>query len=157
MNRVLKRLTLSVFALLLISCDGNRLMDENIELGKSGWSSADAKSFNFNVADTVSRYNVLVNVRNTSEYKYKNLYLFIEMTSPSNKFFRDTVEFQLADAKGKWLGSGIGNIWQNQLLLIREAKLLELGNYSVKIIHGMRDDTLNEISDVGLRVEMANE
>ena len=83
--------------------------------------------------------------------------LFIEMTSPSNKYLTDTVELELADNKGKWKGSGIGNIWLNRMPILENVKLLETGSYSVKIIQGMRHDTLMAISDVGIRVELANE
>ena len=96
-------------------------------------------------------------MRNTSNYAYRNLYLFIEMTSPSNKYFVDTVEVYLADSKGKWTGSGIGNVWQNQVPLLQNVKLKEIGKYSVNINQGMRHEVLDAINDVGIRVEIAND
>jgi len=117
------------------------------------WAINDVQSFSFEIDDTTLTYNLFVNVRNTSEYAYRNLYLFIEMSSPSNKYFVDTVEISLADSKGKWTGSGIGNIWQNQFPLLMQVKLLELGIYQVNVTQGMRNDTLEAISDIGLRVE----
>jgi gliding motility-associated lipoprotein GldH len=144
---------LFTISLITTSCDSTRIYDEYAEIGEQGWAKDDAKNFEFNINDTTTFYNVIINVRNSSEYRYKNLYLFVEMTSPSNKFFIDTVEITLADNQGKWLGSGIGNIWQNRLNLIEKAKLLEAGTYRVKVSQGMRHDTLKSLSDVGIRVE----
>ena len=67
----------------------------------------------------------------------------------------ETREFILADNTGKWTGKGIGNVWQNQLSLLENVKLLEQGEYRIKLKQGMRDDTLEAISDVGIRVEIA--
>ena len=65
----------------------------------------------------------------------------------------DTLELRLADQSGKWLGSGIGNIWQNQIPLVSRVKMTEKGTYKVAIKHGMRDSVLRAVADVGLRVE----
>ena len=141
----------------LISCDPNRIIEENREIENASWSVQDTKSFSFNISDTNLHYNVFLNVRNNNEYTYRNLYLFVEMTSPSNKYFVDTVEIFLADNKGKWLGSGIGNVWLNQVALLEKVKLKEIGAYSVKINHGMRHEMLKAINDIGIRVERAND
>lgn len=147
------KLLLFATSLVALSCDSRRVYDEYKAISDLGWGKDDVKNFEFEISDTNVFYNVIVNVRNSSEYSYKNLYLFIEMTSPSNKFFIDTVEVMLADNQGKWLGSGIGNIWQNKINLIEHVKLLELGKYGVKVSQGMRQDTLKALSDVGIRVE----
>jgi gliding motility-associated lipoprotein GldH len=67
----------------------------------------------------------------------------------------DTVQVTLANSKGKWLGNGIGNVWQNQISLLKQVKLLETGSYQVSVTQGMRHDTLKGISDIGVRVEKA--
>lgn len=139
----------------LLACDKNRVFDSSIRIEDGQWTVNDVKQFSFEIEDTTAYYNVLINVRNNNEYDYRNLYLFIKMTSPSNKYFADTVEFQLADNRGKWMGKGVGNIWQNQLLMLKNVKLLEKGSYQVEIIQGMRDDTLESITDIGLRIEWA--
>ena len=141
------------FALLLISCDGSRIYEVNKEIKNTSWDKALVQEFEFEINDTEIYYNVLINIRNKNDYPYSNLYLFIEMSSPEEKFFTDTLEFQLADQKGKWIGSGIGNIWQNQVKLLSDVKMLEEGNYKINISQGMRDENLIGISDVGVRVE----
>lgn len=148
---------LTVFTISFSSCDQGRVLDENREIDKKGWGIGADEEFTFQITDTTSFYNFLINVRNGNAYPYRNLYLFVEMTSPSDKFFADTLEVELADAQGRWKGSGIGNVWMNQVPLIERVRLLESGEYKVRIAQGMRDDTLPSIKDVGLRVELADE
>ena len=153
LNRILINSIVSFFIVFIVACDPDRIYEENLEVENSSWNINDRKEFTFPITDTNSLYNVYVNIRNTNDYAYQNLYLFIEMTSPSNKFFKDTVEVTLADSKGKWNGSGIGNIWTNQFPLLQEVRLLESGNYKIMVVQGMRHENLDAISDVGVRVE----
>ena len=139
----------------LFSCDGSRIYEVNKEIDNAEWNRDSIEQFDVEIVDTSLFYNVVINVRNKNDYPYSNLYLFIEMSSPMEKYFTDTLEVQLADNKGKWLGSGIGNIWQNQIRLLSQVKLLEGGTYKIKIGQGMRDDDLIGISDVGVRFEQA--
>lgn len=139
----------------LLACDKKRVFDNSFPIENAQWTLDDAKQFSFEIEDTAALYNVLINVRNNNEYEYRNLHLFIKMTSPSKKYFEDTVEFQLADHRGKWMGKGAGNIWQSQLMMLKNVKLLEKGAYQVDILQGMRDDTLESITDIGLRIELA--
>ncbi|MEQ9063391.1 MAG: gliding motility lipoprotein GldH [Vicingaceae bacterium] len=138
---------------MLESCDSSRIYEQNQEIDGAEWAEQESKEFVFSIDNTEFLYNVYINVRNKNEYAYNNLFLFIEMTAPDEKFFADTIEFTLADKSGRWTGTGIGNTWQNQFALLKGVKILIPGEYKVTIRHGMRQDTLNSISDVGLRVE----
>ena len=151
----LRILSVFLFLFVIVSCDSNRIVDQNISVNDEKWSKEEIQEFAFEITDTTQLYSVFINVRNTNRYKYSNLYLFVEMISPSEKFFMETREFILADNTGKWTGKGIGNVWQNQLSLLENVKLLEQGEYRIKLKQGMRDDTLEAISDVGIRVEIA--
>lgn len=147
----------AIVATFFLHCDSARIVDENVEILNSAWAIEDKKSFSFDISKLDTLYDVSVNLRHTSKYAYRNIYLFVEMTSPSEKYFVDTVEIMLSDPKGKWTGKGIGNIWQNQVKLLEGVKMLETGTYNVSVTQGMRHDTLFEITDVGIRVEKSHE
>ena len=137
------------------ACDDGRVFDDNISLSESGWDKDFKPSFAFDIGDTTALYNILINVRNESDYAYSNLYLFVKMTSPSAQYFMDTVEVKLADKGGRWLGSGIGNIWQVSSPLLKGVRLKERGEYRIEFTHGMRTDVLEDIRNIGVRVEHA--
>ena len=59
----------------------------------------------------------------------------------------------MADKRGKWLGKGVGSIFEMPVLYQQNVKFKNVGNYQYKIVHGMRDTILLGINDVGMRVE----
>jgi gliding motility-associated lipoprotein GldH len=153
LNKRFLALGVLLIAIFAISCDRNRIYEQNTEMEQALWPKTRQVAFSFDIEDTELLYNLNINIRNKNDYPYSNIFLLVEMNSPDNKYFADTLEFDLADKSGRWTGSGIGNVWLNQFPLVKGVKMLVPGTYSVTISHGMRDDSLVAISDVGLRVE----
>ncbi len=139
--------------LLWQSCDKNRYFEQNSELDNCRWYYKDVKEFKLSINDTVSLFNFNLNIRNTNEYPFSNLYVFIETIFPDSAIARDTIELQLADIKGKWLGSGNGKYKYNSFALRKAMRFVEMGDYVFSIQQGMRTDSLIGISDVGIRLE----
>ena len=109
--------------------------------------------FHVDIVDTISSHNIYLNVRNTSQYAYQNLFVFLQTTSPTGLSLRDTLECYLADDRGKWLGSGWGDIYYNRFIYKRNIRFPVSGNYTFKVIQGMRSNQLKYITDVGIRIE----
>ena len=150
---------ISTFIMLAIfffsSCDSNRIFEENHEIVGNLWGSNNIIKFDVNVVDTISSNNFYVNVRNADGYPYNNLFLFIKTTFPNGKISTDTLECVLADEKGKWLGSGMGDIYDNQIPFKRNVRFPMSGKYTFEMQQGMRLDSIPLIMDVGLRIEKA--
>lgn len=147
-------LTIAIIAL-LSACDTSRVYEENKEITKSLWNSKQPLAFQFQVEDTVSGHNVYLNIRNAGVYPYSNLFLFINTTFPDGQLDRDTVEIMLATPEGKWLGQGLGDIWDNQILFKRNVRFPEKGEYHLEMTQAMRLDPLPGIMDAGIRIEKA--
>ena len=142
--------------LFLTSCDPARVYEKNIKIPDGIWHRDNIVRFELLVEDTIRSHNLYVNVRNTSLYPMSNLFLFITTTAPSGHSIRDTVEVILADDKGKWMGSGLGDIWDLQQLYKENVRFAQRGNYSFEYEQAMRMEKLPFIIDVGLRVEKAD-
>lgn len=141
--------------LLFASCDNNRIFEENKAITGEGWSVNDVKLFNVDIKDPATTTNFYINIRNADGYPYSNLFLFVKTIFPNGKMSNDTLECILADEKGKWLGSGIGDIYDNQIPFKRNVRFPLAGKYTFEIQHGMRTDNVPLIMDVGLRIENA--
>ena len=146
---------LLVFVIFFSSCDSARIYEENQTIPENVWSSDNVLKFNVTVVDTISPANFYVNVRNADGYPYNNLFLFIKTIFPTGKISDDTLECVLADEKGKWLGSGMGDIYDNQIPFKRNVRFPIAGKYTFEIQQGMRVDKIPLIMDIGLRVEKA--
>jgi len=140
-------------AILLFSCNRNDVYFKYQAINATGWNKDSVSTFDILITDTLATYNVYVNMRNKADYQYQNLWLFLSKMSPDSVLVNDSIEFYLADKRGKWLGKGVGSIFEMPVLYQQNVKFKNVGNYQYKIVHGMRDTILLGINDVGMRVE----
>jgi gliding motility-associated lipoprotein GldH len=139
--------------LLLTSCDRDRYFEENKPIEKGRWNSNDMARFEVQIADTITRYDFYLNLRNSMDYPYSNIFLFLHTIGPSGMKAQDTLECQLADYTGKWLGSGSGSLRFNRFLIQKGAGFHQKGRYVFEIEQAMRVKELKGITDVGIRIE----
>lgn len=142
---------------LLTSCDPNRIFEENQKMENRSWEINAPVIFNVTIDDTISAYNMYINIRNSDKYKFSNLYLFMTTTIPKRQFEKDTLQLLLADENGKWLGNGLGDIFESRVLFKKNIRFLYKGNYQFKLEQAMRIDPLPGVLDVGIRIEKANQ
>ncbi len=135
------------------SCDKQRLIDENKSIANDAWYYKNYIPFEVQINDTNKFYNMLVNLRLDADYKYSNIFLLVHKTDVANIKTEERKEFILADETGKWLGKGLGNIYDYQLPLYNKIKFNEVGKYQYMLEQNMRDDTLFNIKSVGIRIE----
>lgn len=146
-------------SLVLVACDSNRIYDEYQPVPNS-WHKDSIVSFKISPPDSLNRYNLFVNLRNTNAYKYNNLFLIVEMVFPHGKSIKDTLEYKMADPTGKLLGTGLTDIKENKLWYKENIIFNEAGDYKVNIQHAMRENgkvngivDLEGVTDVGFRIE----
>lgn len=137
----------------LVSCDPNRVFEENKILENGLWNVKDPLQFKVPIQDILTRYNIYFNVRNAPEYPYSNLFLFLTTRLPDGRTSRDTIELTLADYDGRWLGSGMGSTKYSRFLFEKGIQFKQKGNYLFTIEQAMRVNKLSGIRDFGLRLE----
>jgi len=154
-NRFKMRILLTVISILfvLISCDENRVFDEYKSIPEAVWLKDDLVKFEFTLDDTLSRNQVYIKIRNTVDYPYSNIYLFTKVDFPDGRILIDTLEYEMTDAEGMWLGDGVSGIKNNLLYYKKNVVFYEKGDYKFTVQQGMRSDSLVGIQDVGLRIE----
>lgn len=152
-------LFIGIFVLVITACaDKNYVFEQNIEIPNAEWVVTDKAILTVDISDTVSQHSFYINVRNTEQYPYRNLYVFVKTIFPNEKSSRDTVGIVLADATGKWVGSGSGFLNSSQHLtntiMYQYNKRFPIsGKYIFEIEQAMREDTLIGIQNIGLKIE----
>lgn len=148
-----------VFSFIVISCDSKRVYDQYKSV-PDGWNKDSIISFKIKPPDSIKPYNLFVNLRNTNNYKYSNIFLIVEMVFPHGKTIKDTLEYRMADPSGKLLGTGLMDIKENKLWYKEKVVFKEAGEYTVNIQHAMRENgkvngvvSLEGITDIGFRIE----
>lgn len=152
-KRLLQITLLALPLLLLFSCDTHRVFEQNVTIPSEGWDVKNKIKLEVEITDTIQPTNFYVNVRNADGYPYSNLFLFIKTVFPTGEQSNDTLECVLADEKGKWLGRGVGDIYDNQIPFKRNVLFPKKGIYKFEIEQGMRTDVVPLIMDIGLRIE----
>ena len=145
-------LILTIFIFFLAGCTTKTVYDHNKSFEENVWKSDQIVRFDVELKDTVNIHKFYLNLRHTTGYRYANIFLFISTTFPDGTEARDTVECILADPSGKWMGKGISNIRDNQVLLRRGLRFPQQGNYIFEFEQAMREPELKEIMDIGLRI-----
>ncbi|UKN00499.1 gliding motility lipoprotein GldH [Paracrocinitomix mangrovi] len=144
-----------VFALAFISCESDAIYEETRTIANNEWMAEDVKSFDIPIEDTLSAHDLFIDLRTTTDYEYSNLYLFLYSDYPNGYSSKDTLEFILAKPDGEWYGENSGSVVEFRFLVSRGI-FDKKGVYNFKVGHGMRDEPLKNVMDVGFRVELAN-
>lgn len=143
----------AVLAAVLISCSEPPFYAESKPIEKEGWQAEKAYQYSPEITDTTALYNVFFTLRNTGEYPYSNLWLFVTRTSPNGITDTDTIECPLAYNSGKWIGKSAGGFYDNIILYQQNQRFKTSGTYTYNIQQGMRDSLLKDVSDIGLRID----
>ncbi len=115
------------------------------------WDRNTSFDFAVEVTDTLSYYNVFLEVRSKENYPYRNLWLFVNQKAPEGSIQKDTINCELADIYGKWYGRG-STLHTLSLPFEQNIRFSISGTYLYSIKQGMRENKLNGISDIGLRI-----
>jgi gliding motility-associated lipoprotein GldH len=140
---------------MLVSCyEPDKVWEQTQLVDACEWSVGEGLLYTMPVSDTVSWFNLLLDVRNRTDYPYSNLYLFITTEAPNGGFSVDTVQYTLAGEDGKWKGrGGFSSFKENRLPFRSRIRFPVTGDYTIKIRHGMREDLLKGIASIGVRLE----
>lgn len=103
---------------------------------------------------------MFINIRNNSQFEYSNLYVITSLQFPNGKEIIDTLQYEMADATGQFLGQGFTEIKENKLFYKEQKVFPESGKYTFSIYQAMRKNgetkpiaELKGIQDVGISIE----
>lgn len=155
LKRIINRRNNLILLLLpfFVACSDNSIYDESFKVSDELWNIDETIICEVPISDTLSSHNIYIHLRHADGYPYSNLYLFINTQMPGGGQSIDTLECILADANGRWLGKGLGDIYDCLIPFKKNVRFPHSGNYTFSIQQAMRRDELPLIMDVGMRIE----
>ena len=147
------------FSLLLLvctvfsSCNQNTFYQKTDAFPNETWNVDTTLIYPFTILDSLQFYNIYVDVRNSINYPYQNLYLFFTTQFPDGSRFTDTLNCILCDAYGQWTGRGSGKIKANRFTLKSKVRFQQKGDYIFLAQQAMREDDLKGITDFGITLQ----
>jgi len=65
----------------------------------------------------------------------------------------DTIEFYLADDRGRWLGNGKNGILSMPVIYEEQYRFAAPGTYEMRLKQGMRSEWLTGVKDMGIEIQ----
>lgn len=152
MNSFVKYLCGLIVVFSMVACNSNVVYDNSVQVANPIWHCDSVAQFEVEIADTTIDYESAILIRNSGDYMYQNLWLFVTEIAPDSTVVCDTIEYYLADNYGRWLGSGIGSLYTSLYYYKEDLNYSQTGVYRYEIRQGMRDDELKGITNVGIRI-----
>lgn len=156
----IKNSLIAFLLLCCISCTDNVLVSEYKSIEYAKWKANEKISFSFALNDTITPKNVFINIRNNNQYSFSNLFIITELFSPDGMIIVDTLQYEMADVTGKYLGTGTANLKENKLFYKENKIFTAAGEYQLHIRQAMRKngaiepmEYLEGIQDVGFSIE----
>ncbi len=153
-------LYIAVIISMLVACSGPVTYSSYQSTRENAWGLHDTINFDFPVQDTLSRYNLYIMLRNNEDYPYSNIILITQTRFPDHTLITDTLEYEMTDSRGEFLGTGFGSEKENKLMYKENVRFRHAGEYHFSVRQAMRErnkiqgiDPLPGITDVGLQIE----
>jgi len=147
------------FIMLFLSCQNNIVFEQTKDIETDGWHKDSIVSMRYQPLDTTQLYDLFFLVRNDNSYPYSNLFLISTIENDKHKI-TDTLEYEMADAKGNWLGSGMSDLKESKLIYKKKYRFKDTlpVNFQVqqavrKTGNTMGDDILPGIKTIGIIIE----
>ena len=151
----MKKITGLFLLILLIttSCKQGVFYERMDKIPNETWNVNHKLVYEFDIKDSMEYYDIYINVRNTTDYPYQNLYIFLTNQFPSGLQMVDTLGCVLCDPFGKWYGKGNGKIKENKFLLRKQVRFQQKERYLFTVQQGMRNNDLEGIASFEITFE----
>ncbi len=143
--------------LLAISCTTIDLYEKSVSIPGHSWETSYKPAFTFSIKDTASPYQLFFIIRHTDRYSFNNIYIDLTTQQPGDDSTQTgRYDLRLATDNEGWLGTGMDDIYEHRIPLTPasgEFYFRKPGDYTFTVGQIMRENPLNHVLNVGLRVE----
>ncbi|GAB6013088.1 gliding motility lipoprotein GldH [Viscerimonas tarda] len=150
---------LFVALLAAYSCRPNETYYQFSEIESGEWAKCDTLYYTIDssLINNAIRYNITLELTHNAGYPYRNIWFYMQDNLNEASFRSYSHQYMLADPFGKWYGSGFGALYQLSLPYKNAVYFKGKRNFSIKIVHGMRDEPLMGIEKAGIKIAPADE
>lgn len=147
---------MTVCTVSFFSCTTIDLYEKVAPVPTHNWQSSFKPSFTFTIKDTAAPYQLFIILRHNNQYSYNNLWVNLHTKSPDGTTAKAQYELPLATNEKGWLGTGMDDLYDHRIALTppnQNFYFKKPGTYTFILEHIMRQDPLENVMNVGLRIE----
>jgi gliding motility-associated lipoprotein GldH len=141
---------------LFLSCNTIDLYEKVAAIPKQAWAASYKPQFKFTIRDTSVPYQVFVILRHNEKYNFNNIWINLYTQSPGDSAQKVQYELPLANGDKGWLGTAMDDLYEHRIALTpanQDFYFKKPGEYLFSIEQIMREDPLENVLNVGLRIE----
>lgn len=129
---------------------------ESLQLNAAGWEYDDVKAFDFSIADTTSRFDLVLDLAHGTDYGFQNTYVIVHTSFPSEKTISDKISLELASGTGAWLGKCSADECTISILLQERVKFPEIGKYQIAFEQFNRAESVKSMKNLSFKIYQSN-
>ena len=161
-----------LFLLVLCSCEQTALYERSYTFKKNMWEQNVKPRFVVDITEPGKEHVFVLTLRTTTDYKYSNLWVFLNTKNPKGETTREPVEIAVTHDDGSWVGKKTGTIVETEVVFIRskegqlevfdrpgspprmlKCSLAEAGKHTFMIEQGITQMAIDEVLDLTFLVE----
>ena len=137
---------------ILSSCTTIDLYEKTVPVPGHSWQNSFRPTFDFTIKDTTAVYQLYLVLRHNEKYNYNNIYINLYIKAPGkDSVIKVQKDLSLANSEN-WKATGMDDVYEHRIEL-GDKEPLKAGEYKFTLEQIMREDPLQNVFDVGLRVE----
>jgi gliding motility-associated lipoprotein GldH len=141
----------------LVACKKAPVYSDTHVFSDGIWGSGEMPEFQFDMQDSIGLYNMSFVLRLNDEYDYQNMWVLMHTVKPTGASSTDTINLQVIDPKGKWLGKKSGSSYTFTGVFAYKHRFEDIGKHIIRMEHAVMNPDLRGVLDMTLMVEHADE
>ncbi len=142
----------ALFLLTLLSCGSKTMYKESKSIANAIWTKDQPLTFDFEVLDTLTKYDIVLTVGHKSSFRFTNQYVSVSTIFPNNKKIKDIVSLELSQSNGVTNGKCSGESCHVPILFQEKINFPILGRYHISIGQYSREDSIMGIENMELKL-----
>ena len=148
-------LALIAGCVILSSCEKIDLYERVVSMPGQAWHSSFKPQFKFTITDTTAPYQVYILLRHNEKYEFNNIWVRLYAQAPADTARQFSLELPLANNDG-WMGTAMDDLYDHRIAVTLDPAIFNFkraGEYTFTLEQIMRKDPLENVLNVGLRIE----
>jgi gliding motility-associated lipoprotein GldH len=141
-----------VVFLFVTSCSKQPYYDKVYSFNNNEWTQRVKPKFVIDIKEADKNYAFTLTLRTTTDYKYSDLWIYMNTISPDGKKAREPFKICITNPDGTWIGVKTGTIVENQFKF-GKSKLPLKGTYTFILEQGITESKIDQVLDIGLNVQ----
>lgn len=149
--------SLFILSILLVACGSDYLYERSYSIDGGDWTYANNLEFTFDIDDTLSIYNLWLEVDHSTDFGFQNLYTRIHTRFPSGEELSEPLSLELADKVGRWYGDCSSSDCTLKIPIQQGAFFDQTGTYHITVEQFMREDPIRGVNEISFMVEQTGQ